>query len=528
MAMQIDWVQVVQLSPFRSLQTKATLLVIAIVAGVLALSTVLNIQVSERALERDLRDNAMALARQFAAGIGSWEELNSRATLEVEIRQVMNSRSGIARVEVYAIVQGGASFIISSDDAIPPASPSPEVSQAAREDRPVAVLHRSTRGRQWDVAVPVHLHGVIAGVVRLQVSLAEADQLAAQERWQAMLIMGASTAAIVLLMSLFLRQTLHRHLQNLVTTMARAETGDLDAEARIHTEDELGRLAGSFNRMLRRIRNFNGELQEKVAQATAELRELNEKLFETRREMGRLERLAAVGEVAAMVAHEVGTPLTAVSGHLQLLAEEVQDPCRVKERLSVIDAQVGRAIATIQGFLDSARFPAPLQRPILVNALVQEVLTLASPGISRHRGMQVVTDFSPELPAIMADGDQLRQVLLNLVTNALDAMPEGGQLSVRTQAVCNADVLAAVQIGITDTGVGIRSDDLRHIFDPFFTTKGPGHGTGLGLVICQRIVKAHQGSIEVQSEMGQGTTFLITLPVEGSYACQRERAAHRR
>jgi HAMP domain-containing protein len=100
-------------------------------------------------------------------------------------------------------------------------------------------------------------------VVRLQVSLAEADQLAAQERWQAMLIMGASTAAIVLLMSLFLRQTLHRHLQNLVTTMARAETGDLDAEARIHTEDELGRLAGSFNRMLRRIRNFNGELQGK-------------------------------------------------------------------------------------------------------------------------------------------------------------------------------------------------------------------------------------------------------------------------
>jgi uncharacterized membrane protein affecting hemolysin expression len=129
MAMQIDWVQVVQLSPFRSLQTKATLLVIAIVAGVLALSTVLNIQVSERALERDLRDNAMALARQFAAGIGSWEELNSRATLEVEIRQVMNSRSGIARVEVYAIVQGGP---LSSSPAM---MRSPRPAQALRSPR---------------------------------------------------------------------------------------------------------------------------------------------------------------------------------------------------------------------------------------------------------------------------------------------------------------------------------------------------------------------------------------------------------
>jgi signal transduction histidine kinase len=343
-----------------------------------------------------------------------------------------------------------------------------------------------------------------------------------------MLLMGASTAAIVLLMSLFLRQTLHRRLQNLVTTMARAEAGDLAAEARVHTQDELGRLAASFNRMLRRIRNFNTELQEKVEQATAELRELNEKLFEMRREMVRLERLAAVGEVAAMVAHEVGTPLTAVSGHLQLLAEEVQEPCRVQERLRVIETHVGRAIATIQGFLDSARFPPPIQRPIQVNVLVQEVLALASPGISRQPGVRVVTELSSDLPAIMADGDQLRQVLLNLVTNALDAMPERGQLSVHTHAVCHAQGRAAVQIGITDTGVGIRGEDLRHIFDPFFTTKGPWQGTGIGLAICQHIVTAHKGSIEVQSETGQGTTFLITLPVKGSNDCQRQGAAHRR
>jgi signal transduction histidine kinase len=351
-------------------------------------------------------------------------------------------------------------------------------------------------------------------VVRLQVGLEEADQLAARERRQAMLIMGASTLAIVLLMSLFLRQTLHRHIQSLVTTMARAEAGDLAAQASVHTQDELGRLAESFNRMLHRIRNFNNELQDKVEHATAGLRELNEKLFETRREMGRLERLAAVGEVAAMVAHEVGTPLTSVSGHLQLLAEEVRAP-RVRERLSVIEAHVGRAIATIQAFLDSARFPPPIRRPIQVNALVQEVLALVSPGIGRQQGIQVMTDLSPDLPEVWADGDQLRQVLLNMLTNGLDAMPEGGQMSLRTRPISDADGMASVQIQIADTGLGIPREDLRRIFDPFFSTKGPGHGTGLGLAICQRIVKAHKGSLEVRSEKGQGTVFLIILPVRG-------------
>jgi methyl-accepting chemotaxis protein len=120
----------------------------------------------------------------------------------------------------------------------------------------------------------VHLDGVLAGVVHLQVSLVEADQLAARERRQAALIMGTSTVAIVLMMSVFLRQTLHRRLQNLVTTMARAEARDLAVEARVHPEDELGRLAASFNLMLQRMRNFNAELQGKIEQATAELRDL--------------------------------------------------------------------------------------------------------------------------------------------------------------------------------------------------------------------------------------------------------------
>jgi two-component system, NtrC family, sensor kinase len=504
------WMQVMKLGLIRSLEAKATLLVIAIVAGVLALSTFFNVQVSERALERDLRDHAIALARQFAAGINSWEGLKSPEQLQAMIDQVLDPHSSIAAMEVYAMIEGVLRLVTSKGKTVSE-GPSPEVSQAAVKNRPVAVLREEHGGRQWDVAVPVHIGGVFGGVVRLQVSIEEADQLAARERRQAMLIMGTSTVVIVLLMGIFLRQTLHRRIQHLVTTMARAEAGDLAAEASIYSPDELGQLAQSFNRMLRRIRNFNTELQEKVEQATTELRELHERLFEARLEMGRLERLAAVGEAAAIVAHEVGTPLTAISGHLQLLAEEVRDS-GARDRLGVIQAHMARAIATIQGLLDSARLPPPTRRPIQVNALVQEILALASPGIGRSQRIQVVTKLSPELPEILADGDQLRQVLLNLVTNALDAMPEGGQLSLLTCPVSNDHGITGVQVQIADTGLGIPSEDLRRIFDPFFTTKGPKQGTGLGLAICQRIVKAHQGSLEVQSSKGQGTTFLMTLP----------------
>ena len=476
--MQTCWIQGVQRWPITSLQTKATLLVIAIVAGILALSTYLNIRVSEHALEQDLRANAISLARQFAAGIDSWEEFNNAATLQVDIAQVMEDRPSILGVEVYAMADGVPHFITSLDEE-DQTNPAPEVLQVAQDNKPMAVQRQGPTGRQWDALVPVHLNGTFAGVVRLQVSLREADRLAGRERRQAVLIMGASTVAIILLMSIFLRQTLHRRLQNLITTMARAEAGDLSGEASVHTKDELGRLADSFNRMLYRIRNFNNELQEKVAQATAELRDLNGKLYEARREMSRLERLAAVGEVAAMVAHEVGTPLTSVSGHLQLLAEEVQEP-RVKERLSVIERHIGRAITTIQEFLDAARFPAPNRQLIQMNALIHEVLALASAGIRHQRGIQVVTELSRELPEVFADGNQLREVLLNLVTNALDAMPEGGQVSLRTRPVCSAEGVVSVQVQIADTGLGIPPEDLRRILRSFLLDQGAGTGYRAG------------------------------------------------
>jgi hypothetical protein len=178
--LQTRWIQGLQRWPFTSLQTKATLLVIIIVAGVLALSTFLNVRVSEHALERDLRDHAIMLARQFAAGIGSWEELNNTATLQVDIGQMMEDSPSILGVEVYATVHGVPQLIASSDEESP-TSPTPEVLQVAQGDKPVAAQRQGRTGRLWDVAVPVHHDETFQGVVRLRLSLAEADRLAARE-----------------------------------------------------------------------------------------------------------------------------------------------------------------------------------------------------------------------------------------------------------------------------------------------------------------------------------------------------------
>ncbi len=164
--MRTRWTQVVKLGLLRSLQAKATLLVIAIVAGVLALSTFFNVRVSERALERDLRDHAIALARQFAADINSWEELNSPEQLQAMIDQVMEPRSSIVGVEVYAVTEGVLTLITSRDEKVSD-GPSPEVSQVVLKNRPVAVLREELGGRQWDVAAPVHIGGVFGGVHHL-------------------------------------------------------------------------------------------------------------------------------------------------------------------------------------------------------------------------------------------------------------------------------------------------------------------------------------------------------------------------
>ncbi len=226
------------------------------------------------------------------------------------------------------------------------------------------------------------------------------------------------------------------------------------------------------------------------------------------RQLTQLERLAAAGQLAAQFAHEVGTPLNLISGHVQLLRARLRDE-RVITRLDIIAGQIERITNIVRSMLDSTRRPVPQFERVDVNALLAQILDASQPTLMA-RNVELHTQINEELPPINADSDQLQQVFINLINNSLDAMPLGGRLEVSTGLDRNG-----VVIEVSDNGEGIAEDQIDLIFEPMFSTKR-GRGTGLGLTIVKQIVSEHNGEIEVRSRPGQHTTFRITLPLHSA------------
>jgi two-component system NtrC family sensor kinase len=210
------------------------------------------------------------------------------------------------------------------------------------------------------------------------------------------------------------------------------------------------------------------------------------------------------------IAHELGTPLNSVLGHAQLLAQEsLSDGAR--RRLTIIETQVQRMGEIIQHYLSHTRGVAR-QNQIKINELVQETLVLLNPIFQQH-GVKVTTTLAKSLPLLSGDNASVQRVLINVLDNAVDASTEGGLLKIGTRASTSSENKhPGVIVEITDTGTGIPKELLPKVFDLFVTTKPPGKGTGLGLVICEEIIKAHGGMINIKSQIGQGTSVRIFLP----------------
>jgi signal transduction histidine kinase len=276
-------------------------------------------------------------------------------------------------------------------------------------------------------------------------------------------------------------------------------------------------LAERLNRMLARIENFNAELAQKVQDATAELarrneelKRINEELFETQKTLARSERLAIAGQLAAGLAHEIGTPLNSISGHVQLLARQGVGGAAGARRLEIIERQIDSIVRTVRQLLSWTRqFDLRLEQ-VDVRQLLEDSLTLSSPAL-QHRKINVVRSWGRNCPRVYADPGYLQQVFLNLINNSMDAMPTGGTLTTRTRFQASEK---EVIIEVEDTGIGIAPDTLQRIFEPMFTTKRMGTGAGLGLAISDQIVRQHRGSIRAESEVGRGTRFTIVLPVD--------------
>ena len=256
-------------------------------------------------------------------------------------------------------------------------------------------------------------------------------------------------------------------------------------------------------------------LRDRVREATIELEKRNQQLQETNlelwrtnRRMNELGRLAAAGQTAAHFAHEVGTPLNLISGHVQLLKSDLdRDPHDAESRIRTISAQIERIERIVRRMLDKTRFETELA-PLDLNLVLRKLCDAMEPALDK-RDIRLVEKFADNLPLIAGSSDRLQQLFLNLINNSLDAMPEGGEIQVHTSCEGKAGKAQRVAVDFIDTGLGMTPEVMSHIFDPLYTTKDRGHGTGLGLVIVSQIVSEHGGRVEVESEQGKGTRFRL-------------------
>jgi len=259
--------------------------------------------------------------------------------------------------------------------------------------------------------------------------------------------------------------------------------------------------------LLTQISGFNDELRNEIAAATEELSMTNDSLLQTQQRLTRSEKMAVVGQMAASLAHEIGTPLNAISGHMELLASNHPDDTDTQRRIQIISKQLDFIVATVKRLLERTHERRMSFQPVDLNALVREVLALVAPSLEKQSIVHEVC-VQDNLPSLYADPDGLQQVFLSLINNSIDAMPHGGRLLIATSV--NRQVSSA-QVAISDTGIGIDPDALDHLFEPMWTTKASG--SGFGLAIAHQIILEHGGQIEVVVGTEQGTTFRLTLPL---------------
>lgn len=297
-----------------------------------------------------------------------------------------------------------------------------------------------------------------------------------------------------LALGIYLARKISGPVTELAAGVRRVASGDLTAKIHVGTGDEIGQLALAFNDMTGKLKRH----MEEVDRAHSEV-------LRTQQQLLRSEKMAAIGQLAAGLAHEIYNPLNVISGFTEVLLKQDSRPEAEKKHLSEIYRETGRCQNLIAELLRFAKPKKEGRAPADIAVILAETASLVQ-AQAKTQGIAVSLEVQEGLPQVMADKDQLKQVFLNLLLNACQAMPGGGELSAKAYVIGGA-----VAVDIKDTGVGIKAEDIKNIFNPFFTTKA--EGTGLGLALSFAVMEGHGGTINAKSEEGKGATFTLTLPL---------------
>ncbi len=501
-----------------SLRLKLTLLFGAILLVTMAIAAWLGVSTARRAVREVVQERTIEVARLIVGDLDlahaslrtlDHDAISDRLSAMMPLhRGVRMAELLIARrdhLEVTRIEFGPGGLSITLETRTVPLPPAAAVSTAEENGERVATA---------EVPVMDGAHKQI-GLLHLEADVSYAKQISERERSVFVWVTAGSAVVLAALFTLVLGRMLARPLSRVADVMARVQSGgpDVPSVPGGDRADEIGVVARGLEAMLARVRNFNAELQSRVDEATADLArknralaELNDLLVAARRDLTAKERLAALGQLSGTIAHELGNPLNAISGRVQLLARDPACPPPIRGELAALENEVKRMTSIIRRFLDSARALTPAPEPTDVAALVEDAISLTLSAEARAR-VRVERNVPDDVGHAVTDPGLVRHVLTNLLSNAVDAMPDGGTLAVRVERL-GTDLA----LSVSDTGSGIDPDERRRIFEPFYSTKAPGRGTGLGLAICREIAGALKGRIEVESEPGVGSTFTFVVP----------------
>lgn len=364
----------------------------------------------------------------------------------------------------------------------------------------------------------------VIGEVLMGITLDNLQKEVTKSQTAAILLTLMVVFSAIIIMTAFVR-IITRPIESLVEVTGKISKGDLSKTVEVHWQDEIGLLAESFNRMIaslkksqEEIEEYNRTLEEKIIERTAELEEAQAQLIQT-------EKMAAIGQLAAGVAHELNNPLGGILGYSQFALEKIQtkklseftpkDQESFSRYLKDIETQSRRCKAIVQNLLKFSRTSQTVEfQETDINQVLEETLTFIDHQLMMNQ-ITLRKYYDRNLPKAQGNPGQLQQVFTNIIINAMHASKPGSEILLSTRFLPPlGEFSGAVEIAVTDHGHGISEENLKKIFEPFFTTKEIGKGTGLGLSVSYGIVKEHGGEIKVKSRTGEGTTFTIIIPLE--------------
>ena len=521
---------------YQSIEFKIILSVAITTMVINGFFTFLYLDVQARHLDETILKNATQLSETIKKSI-QYDMIQNRKEHAWRIMQTIGDQEGIEKVRIYGS-DGTILFSTTRDERGTMVDKKAEACYACHaKEAPLEKLTSSSRNRIFPSGRGYRILGMInpmyndrecfsgechahpasqkvLGVIDVTMSLAGEDAEMRSARGQIIAFNILSILAISAIAVLALLFFVGNPVKQLVLGTTRVAQGDLAHVIPIDSDDEMGHLARSFNHMTANLQKANDEIREWIRTLEQKVEERTKELKETQFQLMHTEKLAALGKIAATVAHEINNPLTGVFTYVKLMERKIEegkdgapDVEKFREYLSTMSREVQRTSAIVLNLLDFTR-PKELTRKVVdLNSLVDESLNIV-------RNKLAISDITVEkemdpLPEIPADPSQMKQVFINLIINACEAMEGGGVLTIKSRHDGSRNTET---VSFADTGPGISPEELAHVFDPFYTTKEKG--TGLGLAVVYGIITKHNGRIEVKSSPGGGTEMIVSLPTD--------------